>query len=145
MTATVYATQKDLLDRDPSFVWTVAALKDNPDLLDSVAIDAAIHDATEEINSFLTRYALPLQTVPHVLKRLAISMSFYWLADRDSSVTELVQKRYDDAINTLKDIQAKRRDLGLPKEEKPVENASGKIETISAYRPAIRKNLGALL
>ncbi|PMN91372.1 gp436 family protein [Enterovibrio norvegicus] len=145
MTATVYATAQDLLERDPSFVWTVAAQKDNPDALDEVAMAAALRDATEEINSFLSRFTLPLATTPNTLNRLAISLAFYWLADRDSSVTDLVQKRYDDAISTLKDIQAGRRDLGLPKADKPAETQSGKAEVIAASRLAMRKDLGGVL
>lgn len=141
----VYATRQDLLDRDASFMWTVAAQADNPDALDDVAIDAALSDATEEINSFLTRYQLPLSVVPRVVNRACISLAFYWLADRDSSVTELVQKRYDDAITTLKDIQAGRRNLGLPETDKPAETASGKAEVISAYRSSIRNGIGDLL
>lgn len=145
MTATVYATAQDLLERDPSFVWTVAAQKDNPDALDEVAMAAALRDATEEINSFLSRFMLPLTATPNTLNRLAISIAFYWLADRDSSVTDLVQKRYDDAISTLKDIQAGRRDFGLPTADKPAETRSGKAEVIAASRPAMRKDLGGVL
>lgn len=142
---TVYATQQDLLNRDASFVWTVAPLQNNPDQLDNTAIDSAITDATEEINSFLTRYALPLESVPSIINRLCISMAFYWLSDRDSSVTELVQKRYDNAIATLKDIQAGRRDLGLSQAQKPMETSSGKVEVINAYRASMRTKLGGVL
>ncbi|WP_325893023.1 gp436 family protein [Grimontia sp. NTOU-MAR1] len=145
MSATVYASQQDLLDRDASFVWTVAAQQGNPDALDEVAINAALGDATEEINTFLSRYPLPLSRVPRTLNRVAISIAFYWLADRDSSVTDLAQKRYDDAIATLKDIQAGRRDLGVPQAEKPQETNTGKAEVIDASRPSMRKQLGGVL
>lgn len=97
--------------------------------LDEAAISQALADTDEEINSWLSRrYKLPLETaVPRLLKRVAVSIAFYWLADRDNQVTELVQKRYDDAIKTLKDIANGQRDLGLPTLEQPTEGTGGKV------------------
>lgn len=140
-----YATKQDLLDRDASFVWTVATSSDDNEQLDDIAIEACLSDATDEINSFLTRFQLPLATVPSIINRLCISMAFYWLADRDASVTDLVQKRYDDALQTLREIQAGKRNLGLPEADKPTETPMGKVDVIEGYRPPMRNQLKQIL
>lgn len=123
-----YATREDLMTADGSFVWNVA-MDTEKQQLDEAAISQALADTDEEINSWLSRrYKLPLETaVPRLLKRVAVSIAFYWLADRDNQVTELVQKRYDDAIKTLKDIANGQRDLGLPTLEQPTEGTGGKV------------------
>lgn len=123
-----YATREDLMTADGSFVWNVA-MDTETQQLDEAAISQALADTDEEINSWLSRrYKLPLETaVPRLLQRVAVSIAFYWLADRDNQVTELVQKRYDDAIKTLKDIANGQRDLGLPTLEQPTEGTGGKV------------------
>ncbi|ODS10927.1 gp436 family protein [Vibrio scophthalmi] len=137
-----YATIDDLLKRDESLVWTLATDPNDHNRLDTEAVELAIKDATDEINSFLKRYALPLPSVPSIINRLAISMAMYWLADRDNAVSELVQKRYDSALQTLREISAGKRDLGLPGIDKPQETSSGKVEVISGYRPSMRNQFG---
>lgn len=62
-----------------------------------------------------------------MLNRQAISIAFYWLADRDNQATELVRKRYEDAIKVIKEIANGTRDLGLPTLEQPTETTSGKV------------------
>ena len=94
---------------------------------------------------FLTRYKLPFVTCPSLINRLAISIAFYWLADRDNGVSELLQNRYDAALVTLREIQAGKRNLGLPEADKPNETATGKVEVIAPYRPSMRTNLGSVL
>lgn len=123
-----YATREDLLIADGSYVWNVAINRDTNEL-DETAIAAALEDTDEEINSLLSRrYKLPLETtVPRILKRVAVSIAFYWLADRDNQATELVRKRYEDAIKTLKEIASGQRDIGLPTLEQPTEGESGKV------------------
>lgn len=123
-----YATREDLLIADGSYVWNVAINRETNEL-DETAIAAALEDTDEEINSLLSRrYKLPLETtVPRILNRVAVSIAFYWLADRDNQATELVRKRYEDAIKTLKEIASGQRDIGLPTLEQPTEGESGKV------------------
>ncbi|WNJ96543.1 DUF1320 domain-containing protein [Vibrio ruber] len=140
-----YVTQQDLLNRDESMLWVLATSPDDNSQLNTVAIDAAISDASVEIDSFLTCFELPLLEVPALLNRCAISMAFYWLADRDGNISELVQKRYDDALRTLREIRDGKRDLGLPAASKPTETAKGKAEVIDASRPSVRDSLRYIL
>ncbi|MGQ5976714.1 gp436 family protein [Serratia sp. IR-2025] len=123
-----YATREDLMVADGDYVWN-NAIKKGTDQLDEAAIAQALEDTDEEINSLLSRrYKLPLETaVPRILIRVAVSIAFYWLADRDNQATELVRKRYEDAIKTLKEIASGQRDLGLPTLEQPTEGNSGKV------------------
>ncbi|WP_250696815.1 gp436 family protein [Escherichia coli] len=75
--------------------------------LDEGKIRQAISDAEAEIDSFLSRrYQLPLGVteIPRPLQRVAVSLAFYWLSERDNQITELIQKRYDDAIKTLREM-----------------------------------------
>lgn len=123
-----YATRADLLTADASYLWNVAINRETNEL-DDAAIAQALEDTDEEINSLLSRrYKLPLETtVPRILNRVAVSIAFYWLADRDNQATELVRKRYEDAIKTLKEIASGQRDIGLPTLEQPLEGDGGKV------------------
>ncbi|EMH4029448.1 phage protein Gp36 family protein [Serratia marcescens] len=142
-----YATRDDLLIADGSYLWNVAINRET-DQLDEEAISQALDDTDEEINSLLSRrYKLPLETaVPRILNRVAISIAFYWLADRDNQATELVRKRYEDAIKTLKEIANGQRDLGLPTIEQPAEGDSGKVIMVGENpRLFTRKSLKGVL
>ncbi|MBP1034356.1 DUF1320 domain-containing protein [Serratia fonticola] len=142
-----YATRQDLLDADGSFVWNMAINRETNEL-DEVAIAQVLEDTDEEINSLLSRrFKLPLETtVPRILTRVAISIAFYWLADRDSQATELVRKRYEDAIKTLKEIATGQRDLGLPTLEQPAESDGGKVIMVGDnQRLFTRRNLKGVL
>ena len=96
-----YTTKQALLDRDSSMVWNLAVDRSANDLNDT-AINEALEQADDEINSYLARrYVLPLETVPSLLGKLAITISFYWLADRDQQATNMMTDRYKSALDTL--------------------------------------------
>lgn len=126
----VYATKQDLIDRDEQMLWNFALDRDTDELND-VWIDQALDQADEEIDSFIgRRYQLPLPSVPGILGKQAIVIAFYWLADRDNQATDLLEKRYEKAIQTLKDIASGKRELGLPTVDAPSESTVGKVELI---------------
>lgn len=125
----VYATKDDLLIRDKSMLWNLAMDRETGELNDTW-IDQALEQADDEINSLLTKFALPLVTVPSLLNKQAIIIAFYWLADRDNQATDLLEKRYEKAIATLKEIASGKRDLGLPAADKPEETSIGKVEIV---------------
>lgn len=141
----VYATKQDLIDRDESMLWNFAIDRTTGELND-IAIDKALKQADDEINSFMTRYVLPLATVPSMLNDLAITVAFYWLADRDQQATNLLEKRYEKALTTLREIGSGKRDLGLPQADKPVETSIGKVELVQDNeRLFTRKSLSGVL
>ena len=128
----IYVTRDDLLAVDGSLVWNMAIDKASGQL-DKVKIETAIADADAEINSFLARrFHLPLKIkgIPRPLHRVAVSISLYWLSERDNQITDLIQRRYDDALKMLKEIASGARDLGLPKASRPQEADNGKIITV---------------
>lgn len=137
---TTYATKQDLLDRDEGMLWNLAVDRSTNEL-NETWIDEALRTADDEINGRLgRRYVLPLPQVPGMLKRIAIVISFYWLADRDQQATNLMDERYKRAIELLKDIASGRIELGLPTPEKPLEGPVGKAELVQQNERLFTRN-----
>ena len=125
-----YATKQDLLDRDEGMLWNVA-IDRSTNSLNDLWIAEALTTADAEINGRLSRrYVLPLPTVPDMLKAIAITIAFYWLADRDQQATNLLEDRYKRAIEQLKEIASGKLDLGLPTPDQPPEGKVGKVELV---------------
>ncbi|WP_419534736.1 gp436 family protein [Endozoicomonas sp.] len=81
--------------------------------MDAAAIDAALTDASDEIDSYLAvRYTLPLSVIPEIVVRLCADIARYRLYD--SRMLDEVEKRYDDSIKLLKDIVRGSAVLPLP-------------------------------
>ena len=135
-----YATKQDLEDRDGSMLYNFA-LDRSTDTLNDVWIDEALATADDEINGYLSRrFVLPLPTVPDLLKRNAIVIAFYWLADRDNQATDLLRERYDRAIAKIKEIAAGKIDLGLPTPDMPPEGSVGKVELVQDNERLFTRN-----
>ncbi|WP_240222862.1 gp436 family protein [Rheinheimera hassiensis] len=135
----IYATKQDLIDRDNSMLWNVAIDRESGELNDTY-INNALEQADDEINSFMTRYVLPLPTVPGMLNKLAVTIAFYWLADRDQQATNLLEERYKMALTTLREIGTGKRDLGLPVADKPAESSLGKVELVQDNERLFTRN-----
>lgn len=136
----IYATKQDLEDRDDSMLYNFA-LDRSTDTLNDVWIDEALATADDEINGYLSRrFVLPLPTVPDLLKRNAIVIAFYWLADRDNQATDLLRERYDRAIAKIKEIAAGKIDLGLPTPDMPPEGSVGKVELVQENERLFTRN-----
>ncbi|MDT7483698.1 phage protein Gp36 family protein [Citrobacter koseri] len=138
----IYVTRDDLLATDAERVWNMALNKATQQL-DEEKIQRAIDDTDAEINSFLAkRYHLPLNlpTLPSPLRRAAVSIAFYWLSERDSQITDEIQKRYDDALRTLREIANGTRDLGVPSDTPVPETDTGKLIIVSDNRRLFTRN-----
>lgn len=136
----IYATKQDLEDRDGSMLYNFA-LDRSTDTLNDVWIDEALATADDEINGYLSRrFVLPLPTVPDLLKRNAIVIAFYWLADRDNMASDLLRERYDRAIAKIKEIAAGKIDLGLPTPDMPPEGSVGKVELVQENERLFTRN-----
>lgn len=136
----IYATKQDLEDRDGSMLYNFA-LDRSTDTINDVWIDEALATADDEINGYLSRrFVLPLPTVPDLLKRNAIVIAFYWLADRDNQATDLLRERYDRAIAKIKEIAAGKIDLGLPTPDMPPEGSVGKVELVQENERLFTRN-----
>ncbi|WP_419832034.1 gp436 family protein [Endozoicomonas atrinae] len=81
--------------------------------MDAAAIDAALTDASDEIDSYLAvRYTLPLSVIPEIVVRLCADIARYRLYD--GRMLDEVEKRYDDSVKLLKDIVRGSAVLPLP-------------------------------
>jgi phage gp36-like protein len=142
----IYASKQDLIDRDEGMLWNFA-LDRETDTLNDIWINQALEQADDEINSFLgRRYILPLATVPGMLNKIAITIAFYWLADRDQQATNLLEERYKMQLDTLREIGNGKRDLGLPTLDAQEESSVGKVELVQDNeRLFTRKSLGGIL
>ncbi len=102
----MYASEEDFLTR---FAGCTAEAGDE-------AISLALADATNLIDTYLCkRYELPFAEVPSILKKLCVDLASYMFATADELVTEDIRQRYEDAINTLKDIARGTVDLPIKK------------------------------
>ena len=72
-------------------------------VIDDATLNAALDDASDEINSYLAvRYTLPLVNTPELLVRLCADIARYRLYD-DRMLDE-VEKRYQNSVKLLKEI-----------------------------------------
>ncbi|KFB93026.1 gp36 family Mu-like phage protein [Trabulsiella guamensis ATCC 49490] len=138
----IYVTRDDLLATDAERVWNMALDKETQQL-DEAKIQRATDDADAEINSFLAkRYRLPLElpSLPSPLRRAAVSIAFYWLSERDNQITDEIQKRYDEALRTLREIANGTRDLGLSSDTPVGETDNGRLIIVSDNRRLFTRN-----
>jgi phage gp36-like protein len=107
-----YASQTDLESRFGAEEILQLSDPAGSGVLDVVVISIALNDAQATVDGYLrAAYSLPLPNVPHELVRVTCDLArFYLYADR---VTEVVQKRRDEAISWLKDVAANRTSLAL--------------------------------
>lgn len=105
-------------------------------------INGALADSGSEIDGYVaTRYAVPLNPVPAVIKRLACDLARYFLYD--DQVTETIQKRRDGAVGVLRDIGAGRASLGDPAGPTPPQG--GTVEMTSAPAVWRREDSGGFI
>ena len=133
----MYATREDLIARFGAGVEQLESMHPQG----NTAVESAIQDATEEIDGYLAgRYDLPLSDVPNNLKRLACDIARYYLYFEHP--TELVEKRYEQAIDYLKMVANKKAHLSIldnqnqVTEEKPA-NAPATMPIGSTYRGGV--------
>ena len=128
-----YATLEDMLDRFGDDEVYIAFDRIGDGELDSAAVDQALSDADDEINTYLSaRYQLPLVTVPPVLTRLAAQITLYH-GSPGTTMTEEKRTRYKDAVIMLGKIGSGAISLGLAPSDEPdsreqmVVQTSGKL------------------
>ncbi|WP_336933190.1 DUF1320 domain-containing protein [Acinetobacter bereziniae] len=93
----MYATEEDLIKRFGNEVETLKSM------LPEGAIEEALQDATEEIDSYVAvKYSLPLPSIPSTLQRIACNIARYRLYFQQP--TDEVENRYKAEIDFLKRI-----------------------------------------
>ncbi|WP_286694978.1 gp436 family protein [Spongiibacter sp. UBA1325] len=98
-----YLSQQALADRFGTYELEQLA-PDGSGGIDPTKINAAIADAGNEIDIYLTSggYPLPLTPVPPVIEAYACDVARYRLYDDEA--TEQVNKRYEQALKFLKAV-----------------------------------------
>ncbi len=107
-----YATQQNLIDRFGEQELIQLTDRAGAGTVNATVIAQALEDADGAINGYLkAKYALPLDPVPLVLTRTAADIARYYLYE--DRVTEIVEKRYQEAIRFLKGVADGSVQLGV--------------------------------
>lgn len=110
----MYCTQAHMVERFGEQLVTQLTDRENLGAIDAAVLDAAIADATAEIDMYLAgRYALPLSSVPLTLARLACILTRDVLATGSDVSDERWSKQADDARKLLREIAAGKVSLGV--------------------------------
>lgn len=115
-----YATQQDLIDRygERELIELTDRAEPPADEIDAAVVAAALADADELINGYVSRrYRVPLSPVPGLIQRLACDIARFFL--HDDRPTDTVEKAFDSAKKTLLDISAGRAELQAAGVESP--------------------------
>lgn len=126
-----YATAQDMIDRFRED--RIIQLTDSSEAgaIDEVVLGRALVDADAEINSHLTRYKLPLASIPPLLTRIAADLAIFQLYGE--RLTEAVKTRRDNAAALLKSIANGTVSLGLDPVSQPVQEVGG-VAFVAARR-----------
>jgi len=110
----MYCTQADMTERFGEQMVTQLTDRENLGVVDASVLDAAIADASAEIDMYLAgRYALPLSSIPLTLTRLACLLTRDVLATGSDVSDERWSKQADDARKLLREIAAGKVSLGV--------------------------------
>lgn len=119
-----YCTQVDMVNRFGAEELIQLTDRTNAGVIDTTVLDAAIADASAEMDGYLGgRYTLPLITVPVVLSRLCADMVRYYLYD--DVPLDQVRQRYEDAIAFLRRVASGQVTLGLATDGKAATPSDG--------------------
>lgn len=136
-----YLTSQDITDRFGSSTLDVLADKDGDGNADTATVDAALADASEQVDLYLSsRYQVPLSNPPALVKRLCADIAIYFLGRQMIGGGEERRKRYEDAVAMLKDIAAGKAGLGIPEADQQ-EPAGGSLDVSSDERLFTRDSL----
>lgn len=110
-----YASKQDLIDSFGAVELEQLTDRTTPPAgaIDDTVVDKALGDADQLIDGHLQAagYALPLASVPGLVKQLAGTIARYLL--HAAAPTETVRKNYEDALRMLRDIAAKKLHLNI--------------------------------
>jgi len=106
-----YATVADLVARYGEQEIIQLTDRAGTGVIDAAVANAALADATAEIDAYLSRrWQLPLASTPALIRQLCCEIARYRLWEDQAS--DEVRRRYEDAVRLLRDLAAGRADLG---------------------------------
>lgn len=130
-----YCTLDELKDRYSERM--LVSLSDRGDVatgtVDADLIDRAIADADALIDGYLkVRYALPLATLPRLVKDLSLRISIYYAHAHVAA--DKIKTDYEEALKTLKQISQGLIQLDVEGVEPPASGAA-EVRTNEPERP----------
>lgn len=131
-----YATEAALALRYGQTEIDQLADKDNDGTPDTGAVQGALDDASDEIDSYIGgRYPLPL-TAPYPDRLVLVCSEIARYRLFDDKPTDEVRKRYEDCIKWLKDVRDGKADIPIT-----VEADNGSVVSVVArdqvYTPTV--------
>jgi phage gp36-like protein len=122
-----YATQQSLVDRFGETEIIQLTDTTNAGVINSATLAQTLADTDAQINAYLHAYSLPFDITPPSLVRIACDIARYHLYD--VRATELVEARYKDALNFLKNVSNGVASLGVDAAGQPVSEASAGVKS----------------
>lgn len=123
----LYATVQDLVKQYGEIEALALSDRSRNNEIDSDVLMNALEDASRTIDTYLSRYTLPFKSVPRALKRIACDMARYYLCGSVTVETELIRRRYEDAIRYLEKVSTGSIQLGMDDENNVVETDEDSI------------------
>ena len=108
-----YCVLDDLKKQVPETV--LIQLTDDADTgsIDTDHTDQAIADADAKIDSYCgKRYSVPFSPVPDILKKTSVDIAIYNLYSRRKGAPDHIEKRFNAAIQFLRDVSKGQATLG---------------------------------
>jgi phage gp36-like protein len=127
MPAVVYATAADLTAYLGSTGSLIVSDRDGSGATDTGVIEAALAGASSTADSYLAKW-LPLPEVPLALRECVLAIATYRLAN--NMETDDQRRRYEDAIQWLRDVAKGVASLGIPP---AVEDPSASVGVVSFH------------
>ena len=117
----------------------VVTISDRTQTRDHQKIASALNSASAQINSYIgRRYPVPITPSDEgaqQLRELCCDLAFYRIASTADRLTDIITKRYEAAVATLRDIAAAKADISI------VDGSSG----VGAAAPVITANEAVLV
>lgn len=113
------------------------ATENNP-----LVLDKACQYATETVDGYLrSRYLLPLNTVPSIVRNICLQLARFWLYSRrpeGKGFPENVKETYAQALKDLERIQSGKLHLGL---EELNENGTNALTDVPKFKTRANKKM----
>lgn len=104
---------------------------------DSAVLEDAINYAEELADGYLvSRYPLPLSSVPTIIRDAVVYLARYWLYQRrpEGAMPEVVKDGKKDALDTLSQIQKGAISLNIKMADTVIETSAPSVFRVSASK-----------
>jgi phage gp36-like protein len=132
----LYCSLQGLIDRFSEQELIQLTDRDSLGVINEDVLNRAIEDASTEMDAYLSRFNYSVDTLPMSLKPLACNIARYYLYD--DAPTDVVVKRYDNAIKFLKAVHAGQISIGPTSEGAQV--ATSDLPEIQSNEPVFGRN-----